>query len=309
MINVPHLADRGTPGHTNTRSDVSLWLQETSSCLVTSSLLLSVWWWWMLMNCCCAVDGMMKHIVGPPPVYHHPFGGSGMIVDLIPWVSDGTQEHISHDVTGKRLFFHFLRLLVSFHFFLVFFSIPHFCFLFLLPSSLLSPSSVASFSFAVSSCLCFHSIPPSSQHSSYCSSSLLFSPAGLWLLSHFSAIVCKHFCVRGRDQRKTGGVLWGRLCSRTASSSEFVEADEKHSWKCETFRWDLLTLRLFKHCQCPAGTWKLSDSAIVSGQLTRALIPSQTHCCTAVQTQRCQRPAAGAASRGVQLQVHRPLLE
>ena len=98
----------------------------------------------------------------------------------------------------------------------------------------------------------FSSILPTPHHSS--SPLILSYLAGLSLLSHFSATVCKHFCIRGRDKRKTGHIIWGPPPSQTVSSSEFVEADEKHSWKCETFRWGLLTPGPFKCFQCSPKT-------------------------------------------------------
>lgn len=103
-------------------------------------------------------------------------------------------------------------------------------------------------------------------------SSLLSYLAGLSRLSHFSATEnSKDFFVRGWDKRKTSCIIWGRPHSQTVSSSEFVEADEKHSWKCETFRWGLLTLGLFKRSQCSAEAWSFCGGwAIVNGLLTQS---------------------------------------
>lgn len=86
-----------------------------------------------------------------------------------------------------------------------------------------------------------------------CFPSLCFFLSSPLSYSLSSLTVCKHFCVRGWDERKTGHILWG---SQSVSSSEFAEAGKKHSSKCETFRWDL-RLGIFKCFQCSAQTLEL----------------------------------------------------
>lgn len=138
----------------------------------------------------------------------------------------------------------------------LFFFLPSLCLCFLLPLPP-SPTIVSLFPlffpFLVPLSLLLPSLFPLCLTLFPSSPSSLFL-AGLSLLSHSFATVCKHFCVCGRDKRQTGHIIWGRPHSQTVSSSEFVEADEKHSWKYKTFRWGLSVLGLFKHFQYSAET-------------------------------------------------------
>lgn len=113
-----------------------------------------------------------------------------------------------------------------------------------------------------SSCISIHAFLPLPILPCFPSLCSQFHASVLSLCPTLSSLaVCKHFCIRGWDERKTGHILWG---SQNASSSEFAEADEKHSWKCETFRWDL-RLGIFKCFQCSTQTlellWLLSVTA------------------------------------------------